>query len=68
MPNLNDYHGYKSTSGGSGNGGDSRGGGPGCGFWVIIGIIFFFFIISGASWEAIETLLAFGFIAYLILK
>lgn len=68
MPNLNDYHGFKSTSGGSDNGGSSGGGGSGCGFWVVIGIIVFIFLISGASWEAIETLLALGFIAYLFFR
>lgn len=60
MPNLNDYHNYKNSGGGSNNGG-----GSGCGGWII-GIIIFFlisFIFDGASWAAIETLLALGFIA-----
>ena len=65
MPNLNDYHNYKNSGGGSNNGG-----GSGCGGWII-GIIIFFlicFIFDGASWAAIETLLALGFIAYLMFK
>ena len=33
MPNLNDYHNYKNSGGGSNNGG-----GSGCGGWII-GII-----------------------------
>ena len=41
MPNLNDYHSYKITSGGSNNGGGSGGGpkGPGCGGWIVIVIV-----------------------------
>ena len=73
MPNLNDYHSYKSTSGGSNNGGGSGGGpqGPGCGGWIVIVIVVFMlisFISDGASWEAVETLLAFGFIAFLLAR
>ncbi len=64
MPDLNDYHAFKSTSGGenSGGGGD----GLGCGWVVIvIGVIMLiFFIFSGASWDAIEGLLTWGLIAF----
>ena len=38
MPNLNDYHGYKSISGSSDNGGDSRGGGQVVGFGLLLGL------------------------------
>ena len=73
MPNLNDYHSYKSTSGGSNDGGGSGGGpkGPGCGGWIVIVIVVFMlisFISDGASAEAIEGLLAFGFIAFLLAR
>ena len=71
MPDLNDFHAYKSTSGGSGGTGSSGGGGIGCGAWIVIAIVVFmliFFIADGASWEAIECLLAFGVIAFLIVR
>ena len=53
MPNLNDYHAFKNTSGGGSGGG--KGGGFGCG-WVVIVIVAFMlisFIADGASWDAI---------------
>lgn len=62
----NEYHKYKSTTNGSGVG--FRISGPG---WIIIIIVVIFlisFISDGASWEAIETLLALGFILYLFFK
>ena len=70
MPDLNDFHAYKSTSGGSGGAGSS-GGGIGCAAWLVIAIVVFmliFFIADGASWEAVECLLAFGLIAFLIAR
>ena len=69
MPNLNDYHAYKSTSGGGSNSG--RGKGLGCGGWTVIVIVvalLIFFIADGASWDAIDTLLGLGLIAFLIAK
>ena len=62
---MNDYHAFKSTSGGSGGGG-----GFGCGWIVIVVVAFYFvsFIFTGASWAAIETLLALGLIAFLLAK
>ena len=71
MPNINDYHAYKSTSGGTGGQGGSGGSGMGCAAWIVIGIVAFMlisFIADGASWEAIETLLAFGLIAFLFTR
>lgn len=65
---MNDYHAYKSTSGGSGGG--SGKGGFGCG-WVVIVIValmLIYFIADGASWDAIDTLLALGFLAFLFAK
>ena len=64
----NEFHKFKSTSGGSNNGGGSGGKGPSGAGWVVIiivGYFFLHFLFSGASWEAIETLLALGIIAYL---
>ena len=69
MPNLNDYHAYKSTtekSGGSGGSGGNNG--PNSGGWaviVIVGIMLLYFLFSGANWDAIETLLCLGLLAYL---
>lgn len=71
MPDLNDFHAFKSTSGGSGGTGSSGGGGIGCAAWIVIGIVVFMlisFLADGASWEAIETLLAFGLIAFLLAR
>ncbi len=72
MPDLNDYHKYKSTSGGSdNNGGGSGRGSPGFGGWIVIIIVVIMlisFIADGASAEAIESLLAFGFIAFLLAR
>ena len=70
MPDLNDFHAYKSTNGSSSRTGGS-GGGIGCAAWIVIGIVVFMFIsflADGASWEAIETLLAFGLIAFLLAR
>jgi len=70
VPDMNDYHAYKSTSGepeGSGGGG---GKGFGCG-WVVIVIVvlmLLFFIVTGASWDAIDTLLGLGFLAFLFFR
>ena len=68
MPDMNDYHAYKSTSGGSG--GSSGGKGFGCGWIVIVivGILLISFIADGASWDAIDTLLGLGFLAFLFFR
>lgn len=63
---MNDYHAFKSTSGGSGSSGGSGGGSFGCG-WVVIVIVviaLIFFIFDGASWDAVEGLLTWGLIAF----
>ena len=69
MPDLNDYHAFKSTSGGGGN---SNGGkGFGCGVWaviVIVVVLLIFFVADGASWDAIDTLLGLGLLAFLVVK
>ena len=69
MPNLNDYHAFKSTGGDSGAGG-GKGGGFGCG-WIVIAVVVFmliYFIADGASWDAIDTLLGLGFLAFLFVR
>ena len=63
---MDDYHAYKSTSSGSGGG---SGGGIGCVAWgviIIFGIFLIYCIANGASWDAIDSALAIGFIAFLI--
>lgn len=69
MPDMNDYHAYKSTTGSSnGGGGFGFGGGCGCVVLVIVAIMLIYFIASGTSWEAIDTLLALGFLAFLFVR
>lgn len=74
MRNINDhneYHKYKSTSNNTNNSGRSSGNGPTGLGWFVIGIVvymFLFFLFNGASAEAIETLLAFGILAYLFVQ
>ena len=71
MPKSNDYHAFKNTNGGTGGNGGSGGTGIGCAAWIVIGLVVFLlisFIAVGASWEAIETLLAFGIIAFLLAR
>lgn len=66
---MDDFHAFKRTSGGSGGGGSSSGG-FGCG-WVVIAtvvIMLIFFIADGASWDAIDTLLGLGFLAFLFAR
>ena len=71
MLDMNDYHAFKSTSGGSGG---SSGGGGGKGFgcgWIVIVIVVILlisFIADGASWDAIDTLLGLGLLAFLFFR
>ena len=70
MPDMNDFHAFKSTTGDSGGGNSGGGSGFGCG-WVVIVIVVIMlisFIADGASWDAIDTLLGLGFIAFLIAR
>jgi len=69
MPDMNDFHAFKSTGGGSG-GNSGSGGGFGCGWIVIIIVVamLIFFIADGASWDAIDTLLGLGLIAFLFAR
>lgn len=65
---MNDYHAYQSTSDGSGGG--SGGGDFGCG-WVVIVIVallLIFFLIDGASWESIGSLLGSGLLTFFFAK
>ena len=64
MSDFNDYHAFKSTSGGTG------GGGGGCGtiIIVIVAVFLLFFISNGANWDAIDGLLGWGFLAYCVAR
>jgi len=69
MPDLKDYHAYKSTTGSSGgSGGHGGNNGPNIGGWAVIIIVclmLIYFLFQGASWDAIDSLLGIGFLAYL---
>ena len=67
MPNLNNYHAYKSTSGGTGGG--SGGNNIGCGGYVVIIIVIIMLlamIVKGSDWEAIDSLLGVGLLVFLV--
>ena len=73
FPNLDDFHAYESTSqetdhsnGSGGTGGDGFGLG-----WIVIilvGVMLFYFLFSGASRDAIDSLLGVGFLAFLFAR
>lgn len=67
--NPNEFHKYKSTTSSDGNNsGKGSGNRPSGAGWVVIivvGYFFLHFLFSGASWDAIDTLLGLGLIAYL---
>lgn len=69
---FDDYMDYEMSNGsGSEN---NNGSGDGCGFgcgWiviVIVAIMLLFFIFNGAGWDAIDSLLGFGFLAFLFIR
>lgn len=65
----NEYHKYKNTSSGNNSGGNYQGPNGACKIVIIVFILsFIYFLIEGASSDAIETLIAFGIIAYLFVK
>lgn len=71
MSDMDEYHAYKSTVGKSG--GSSRsGGGKGFGYgWVVIvvvAILLILLIAQGGSWDAIDSLLSMGLIAFLFFR
>ena len=57
MPGMDDFHAYKSTSGGSDGSKNRGGGGFGCGWIVIVIVVILLisFIADGASWDAIAV-------------
>ena len=71
MPDMNDFHAFNSTSGVGGNSsGSGKGGGFGCGWVVIVLVVIMliYFIADGASWDAMDTLLGLGLIAFLFAR
>ena len=70
MPDMNDFHAFKTTNDDSGGNCGGSGKGFGCG-WIVIVIVvimLIFFIANGASWAAIDTLLGLGFLAFLFFR
>lgn len=69
---FDDYMDYKVSGSDKGGGGNQKpsGGGFGCGWVVIVivAIMLLYFIFSGASWDAIDTLLGLGFLAFLFAR
>ena len=64
---MDNYHAFHSTSGKAGG---SGGGGLGAG-WIVIVIVvllLIFFIKNGAGWDAIDTLLGLGMLAFYIVR
>lgn len=69
MSDINNYHAFESTTGG--NSGSGRGsGGFGCGWIVIVIVVFMlvFFIVDGASFDAIDSLLGIGFLTFIVVR
>ena len=69
------YMDYEIMNDKGGGGNKPSGGGPGgdgCGcvgaVVAIIAIMLIYFIFSGASWDAIDSLLGFGFLAFLFVR
>lgn len=73
MPKLDEFHAFKATSEDSDSGRKVENGSNldfGLG-WIVIAIVvlmLLLFIISGASVDAIDTLLGLGFLAFLFAK
>ncbi len=67
MPDINNYHAFESTTGGSSGG---SGEGLGCGWIVIVivAIMLVFFIVDGATFDAIDSLLGIGFLAFIVVR
>lgn len=69
---FDNYMDYKASSTDKDKGGYVPGDGFnfGCGWIVIVivAIMLIFFIFSGASWDAIDTLLGLGFLAFLFAR
>ena len=68
MSDMDDFYIYKLTN--SGSGGSGGGKGFGCGWIVIVlvVILLLFFLAGGAGWDAIESLLAVGLLAFLFFR
>ncbi len=68
MSDMDDFYIYKLTN--SGSGGSGGGKGFGCGWIVIVlvVILLLFFLAGGAGWDAIESLLAVGLLAFLVFR
>jgi hypothetical protein len=67
MPDINNYHAFESTTGGS-SGGSGEGLGWGWIVIVIVAIMLVFFIVDGATFDAIDSLLGIGFLAFIVVR
>ena len=71
---MDGYHAYQSTNGGSGDGSGGFGGdgcgGFGCGSLVIVivAILFVGLLGSGADWDAFDSLLGIGLLAFFAVR
>ena len=70
---FDDYMDYKASGSGNDDGNKNQpGGGDGCGcvgvVVAIVAIMLIYFIFSGASWDAIDSLLGFGFLAFIFVR
>lgn len=70
---FDDYMDYEASGSGNGDGKKNQpSGGDGCGcvgvVVAIVAIMLIYFIFSGASWDAIDSLLGFGFLAFLFVR
>ena len=68
MPDMNDFHAYKSTGGETSGGGGGRGFGCGWIVIVIVAILLFVCIAEGESWDTIDSLLSIGLLAFLYFR
>ena len=70
MPDEKDYHAFNSTKGDSSSSGGGGSGinGPGWVVIVIVAVLFIYMIVDGTSWDAIDSLLGLGFLAFLFAK
>ena len=70
MPDLDDFHAFQSTGGGSDDNTGSNGGGSGCGWFIVIAIfvVVFSIAIGIVNLEAIGFILGLVFLVFLVVN